>query len=92
MVNKIYSNYQISNDFCFAETRNIGNTETQNLGNSETQKLGISETQKLGISETQKLGSWETQGHGNSEARKLRDTEVPSWLETTDIINILLYL
>ena len=76
MVNKIYSNYQISNDFCFAETRNIGNTETQNLGNSETQKLG----------------SWETQGHGNSEARKLRGTEVPSWLETTDIINILLYL
>ena len=70
MVNEIYLNDQISNYFCFAETRNLGNTETQNLGNSETQKYGISETQKLGISETQKLGNSETWKLGSSETQK----------------------
>ena len=59
MVNILYSNYKIRNDFCFVETRNLGNTETQNLGNTETRNLGNTETRKLGNSETRKLGNTE---------------------------------
>ena len=47
MVNKIYSNYQISNDFCFAKSRKHRNSESRKLGNTETRKFGNSETTQV---------------------------------------------